>query len=294
VNALGARGSREHALAKPDGVVRIVCVGDSYTWGDEVGDDETFEAQLEALDPALECINLGVAAYGTDQALLRWRRDGARLDPDLLVVGLLLENVGRNVNRYRPLWYPGSGSAPAKPRFVLREGRLELVPQPFAAAKELADAIEDGSVIARLAEHEHWRAEAGVWRFSALGRCLAALLADREREVERLWRDLEGEPAATTLALLEAFEARRVLVLLFPREVDARRLLDDGEAYWTPVLEELRRRGLEHVDLGPPIALMLAEHERDPARPAPYTGGHLSAAANALVARALHERVALR
>jgi len=102
-NSIGARGTREYALAKPAGVTRLVCVGDSYTWGDEVADADTFEAQLEDACRDVECINLGVAAYGTDQALLRWKRVGERLQPDVLVVGLLLENIGRNVNRYRPL-----------------------------------------------------------------------------------------------------------------------------------------------------------------------------------------------
>ena len=306
-NSLGARGTREYALAKPAGVTRLVCVGDSYTWGDEVGDEDTFEAQLEALDPRVECVNLGVAAYGTDQALLRWKREGERLQPDVLVVGLLLENIGRNVNRYRPLWYPGSGSAPAKPRFVLAGStantelahgsssasnpELVLVPQPFATGAELAAAIDDGSVIERLREHEPWRWSSSWWSVSSLARGAAALVSDRERDVERLWRDIDGEPFRVTLALLAAFRAPRVIVLVFPREVDLAELEGGARPYWSELLAALERAKIEHVDLAPELSRALAEHRRDAELPHPYVGGHLSRVGNELVARRLHALV---
>jgi len=284
-NSIAARGRREYARPKPDGVLRLVCVGDSYTWCDEVEDQASFEAQLEAGDARVEAVNLGVAAYGTDQALLRLRREGLRLQPDVVVVGLLLENIGRNVNRYRPLWYPGSGAAPAKPRFVLRDGALELVPQPFAERAELLAAIEDGSVLARCAEHEHWRADPGLgpWRVSSIARCAAAWFADREREVEGLWRAPDGEPFQVTLALLEsalresrAAGAREALVLIFPRESD----LPAPEAlpYWTALHAELDRRGLAWIDVSGDLARA--------AEPV-YAGGHLNRAGNALVAARL-------
>ncbi|MBI5362619.1 MAG: SGNH/GDSL hydrolase family protein [Planctomycetes bacterium] len=290
-NSIGARGPREYALANPASVTRVVCVGDSYTWCDEVGDADTFEAQLEALRPDVECINLGVPAYGTDQALLRWRRDGERLAPDVLVVGLLLENIGRNVNRYRPLWYPGSGSAPSKPRFVLVHDRLELVPQPFASGAELADAIDDGSVLARLDEHEHWRWSSSWWGISSLACCVAALVSDRERDVERLWRDEAGEPFQTTLALLREFRAKRVLVALFPREVDLEGIGAGATPYWSGLRAALDRAGLEHVDVAPELARALADRRRDPSLPHPYVGGHLSRAGNRIVASELDRRL---
>ena len=290
-NSIGARGTREYALDKPAGVTRVVCVGDSFTWGDEVGDADTFEAQLEALRPDVECINLGVAAYGTDQALLRWRRDGERLAPDLLVVGFLVENVGRNVNRYRPLWYPSSGAAPAKPRFVLAKNGLELVPQPFATGAELAGAIEDGSVMARLAEHERWRSSSSWWGVSSIARCAAALVSDRERDVARLLRDEAGEPFRVTLELLRAFRAKRVLVVVFPREVDLEHVAAGERRPWSGLVDELRRSGIEHFDVSDELARLLAAHRTDPARPHPFAGGHLSPAGNALVARELERRL---
>jgi hypothetical protein len=299
-NALAARGVREYPRAKPAGTLRCVFVGDSFTWGDEVADADTFEAQLEAANPRIEAINFGVAAYGTDQALLRLRRDGFPLTPDVVVVGLLLENIGRNVNRYRPLWYPASGAAPAKPRFVLANGALELVPQPFATQIELCDAITDGSVLARTAEHEHWRADPGlgVLRVSSFARAGGVWLAQRERDVEHIWSEPEAEPFRVTLALLEACVresraagAQHVYVLVFPRESDARTLVDGRTAYWSALTAELAARGIPCLDLGAEIAAALRAADAAPSEPRTYSGGHLSRASNAKVARALRDRL---
>lgn len=296
-NALAARGTREYPRVKAAGTLRCVFVGDSFTWGDEVADDDTFEAQLEAANPRVEAINFGVAAYGTDQALLRLRRDGFPLAPDVVVVGLLLENIGRNVNRYRPLWYPATGAAPTKPRFVLADGALELVPQPFATQAELCAAIEDGSVLTRTAEHEYWRADPGlgVLRASSFARAAGVWLAQRERDVARAWSDPDGEPFLVTLAILEACVresraagAQHVYVLVFPRESDARSLGNHGPAYWSALHTALEARGIEYIEIGWEIADSLLAADASPSEPRVYTGGHLSRASNAMVSRALH------
>lgn len=51
----------------------ILAVGDSYTFGDEVSDWETWPAQLQKLS-GRRVINGGVFGYGIDQAFLRARR----------------------------------------------------------------------------------------------------------------------------------------------------------------------------------------------------------------------------
>ena len=156
INALGARGPHEYEATVEPGKCRILFFGDSFTFCDEVPDDAAFEWILEKLDPRFEAINFGVSGYGTDQAFLRYRKVGKGLGAEVVVIGFLLENIGRNVNRYRPLWYPSSGFSNTKPRFVLDgSGALELLPQPYATREELRESILDGSVIdetARAAE----------------------------------------------------------------------------------------------------------------------------------------------
>ncbi len=117
VNAQGLRSTRVYAEPVQAGTRRVVACGESFTFCEEVADAEAWPARLEALAPGLEVWNYGVGGYGTDQALLRVARE-ARGPAEALLVGLMLENIGRNVNRYRPLWYPRAQPA-AKPRYVL-------------------------------------------------------------------------------------------------------------------------------------------------------------------------------
>lgn len=291
-SSIGARGPREYARPKPPGVLRVACFGDSFTWCDEVGDGDAWPRRLEELDARIEAPNLGVAAYGTDQALLRFRREGRALEADVVAIGFLLENVGRNVNRYRPWWYPGSGSMAAKPRFVLEGETLRLVPTGFASQAELVAAIEDGSIRARLAADDHW-AEVpalGWLEASAIARVAGAFAADRAREVERLFADDRGVPYRTTLALLATFHAearasgaQAAPVLLFPRRGDLEGYLASGERFWARLEADLRARSIPVIDL----ALPLAEASATRGVEALYQGGHLSREGNGVVARAV-------
>lgn len=94
INSQGFRGDRDFADRVPDGFVRIVCLGDSFTLGYGVGDDETWCAQLAALDPRLETVNMGQGGYGVDQAYLWYARDGD-LRHQILVLAVIAEDFRR-------------------------------------------------------------------------------------------------------------------------------------------------------------------------------------------------------
>jgi lysophospholipase L1-like esterase len=296
-NQIGARARREHEPRPAPGTTRIACFGDSFTHGDEVGDLDTWQAQLEELEPAFEVLNFGVAGYGTDQALLRFRRDGRGLGAHVVCIGFLTENIGRNVNRYRPLWYPGTTSCVAKPRFVLGErGELELVPLPYATKADFVAAIETGRVLDDLAEHEYWSSESRArWlRVSGLARLAVSAWAYWRRDVERVFADRSAEPYRVTLALLEGFarEAREsgaeaAVVLVFPREADLEAFALDGNRFWQPLLDDLAARGVEALDLAPPLADAWRSARADASLARVYQGGHLSRAGNGLAAREL-------
>src|SRR5262245_14723572 len=76
-----ADGGRETGAGPADGRPEILLVGDSYTMGKAVSDDETFAAGLQRLRPDLRIVNQGVIGYGTFQSLLlleQLLRNGAR------------------------------------------------------------------------------------------------------------------------------------------------------------------------------------------------------------------------
>jgi hypothetical protein len=294
VNARGLRGRREYDELPPRGVRRVLAAGESFTFGEEVADAEAWSARLEEFLGG-EVLNYGVGGFGTDQALLRLARE-ARGPAEAVVVGLMLENIGRNVNRYRPLWHPRTQPA-AKPRYVLAAEGLELVGQPFPDLAAFVAAVRAETRPRALREHEHW-AESHVppaLAWSTLARAMAARAAYAERDLERLWRDTEGVPFRTTLALLEAFRGpaqaaggARLVVLVFPMRENLEVLLAGAEPYWRSLFEALDARGIEWLDASEPL---LAE-ARSSGASALYGQSHLSPRGNELVARALAVRLA--
>jgi hypothetical protein len=120
-NAHGLRGVAEHAYAKPPGRQRILVLGDSFTFGDEVNDDETYCADLARMLPAAEILNLGVHGYGHDQMLLYLQEEGVRYAPDVVLLGFVEYDFERNLLSFRDY---------AKPRFVLTDATLILTNTP--------------------------------------------------------------------------------------------------------------------------------------------------------------------
>jgi lysophospholipase L1-like esterase len=92
VNRHGLRGP-EFEDAKPAGTLRLLCAGDSSTFGLGVGDGETWPACTHRIiagllvdSRAVEAINLGVPGYSTEQTKRQILRDGLRLRPDAIVL----------------------------------------------------------------------------------------------------------------------------------------------------------------------------------------------------------------
>jgi len=291
-NALAARGPRDYADAKPAGALRIVSFGDSFTYGAEVPWDASWQAQLEMLESEWEVPNFGVNGYGTDQALLRFRRVGA-LDADVVCIGLMLDNIGRNVNRYKPCFATLGGSPAAKPRFTLENGALEVLPTDFASERELLDAILDRSVARRLREHEFWAdPDLPDWLWHSTAVRLGVLASERGRRNHRtLWLDANGEPLQLTLAILESFHrealaagARAAPVLIWPSRPDLTGALARGDRYWqAPLVDALAARGIPCLDLALALGTAANSNARnvDPL----FENMHLSRAGNAVVAR---------
>jgi hypothetical protein len=255
IDAAGMRRNDNPAQLPKDtaGALRIVAIGDSFTFGDEVSDNETWPAQLERLlqqggVPA-RVFNLGTNAYGIDQAILRLARDGAPLRPDVVILGLQPENLMRNVNLLRPFFFPDTALPLSKPRFVLRGGKLQLRNQPTLTPEEILEFLEnpDGHP---LALDESWldeRYEEPFWQQSVLLSLLSQRLAAagvnrgdprpepsqrtsaidrREAEMLQLGTALLAEFAAEA----EAIGARPLLVYL-PRRAELEAQLA-GEELW--------------------------------------------------------------
>jgi GDSL-like lipase/acylhydrolase family protein len=130
-NSHGLRSEKEIPLEKPPGEKRLLLLGDSFTFGAEVADRETFAAGLAPLLPGVEVLNLGVHGYGHDQMLLYLRDEGVKYSPDVVLVGFVGDDMLRNVLQFRDF---------AKPRFTLEGDRLMPhgipVPSPEEVLRE--------------------------------------------------------------------------------------------------------------------------------------------------------------
>jgi hypothetical protein len=126
-NAQGFRSTEAYAARAARGQYRVVCLGDSFTMGFGVSDEETYPARMQAQCPSLQAVNMGQGGYGLDQDYLWYKRDGAPLQPDLLVFALIAQDFYR-MNEDDFIGYP-------KPVLRVRDGRLAVdnvpVPQRF-------------------------------------------------------------------------------------------------------------------------------------------------------------------
>ncbi len=124
-NSKGLRGPVEYTYEKPTGKARILILGDSFTFGDEVSDHETYPYYLGELLPEAEIINMGVHGYGHDQMLIYLQEEGVKYRPDIVILGFIYDDMYRNMVSFKDY---------AKPKFEVVNGELVLknspVPRP--------------------------------------------------------------------------------------------------------------------------------------------------------------------
>ncbi len=119
-NSRGFRGMMPVSDAVPNGKLRLVCSGDSFTLGWGVADSETWCAQLA--NDQMDVVNMGQGGYGIDQAYLWYRREGLTLDHDIHILAFVTHDFSR-MAMDRFLGY-------AKPRLVVDADSLRLVGVP--------------------------------------------------------------------------------------------------------------------------------------------------------------------
>ena len=87
-------GVRFNGAWRKAGDSPILAVGDSFTFGDQVADHETWPAMLEGMVDR-RVINAGVFGYGLDQSFLRAKKLIRRYRPSTLILSFIPDDVGR-------------------------------------------------------------------------------------------------------------------------------------------------------------------------------------------------------
>lgn len=274
------RGPRKTG-PKPAGMFRVIALGDSFTWGIEVKDDECFPHYLEKIlqgRQAAEVFNMGVGSYGIDQMLLKYERHGRPLRPDVVVLGIFPHDYDRT----RLSFYSYS-----KPIFRRDEktGPYVLENVPVLPPKEVYESLKKSL--------NGTGSYAYVFLKNRVRKLLSTLpgsngyYEETDRLVENLLARLKGELDKT---------GTKLLVVHIPRgnafengEALSRGKSEPQTAHLRALYEKLK---IPHVDLlealpqGRPLATIYKEHYIH--RP-DGSIGHFTPQGNAEVAKIIAE-----
>lgn len=114
----GIRANGQNALKNSKSSENLIlAIGDSFTFGDQVSDHETWPAILEKLT-GIRTLNGGVFGYGVDQTYLRMRSLAKKYQPTVIVFSLIPSDIYRCELSER--------TSVAKPYFQIKENSLIL------------------------------------------------------------------------------------------------------------------------------------------------------------------------
>jgi lysophospholipase L1-like esterase len=137
INADGFRGPELKPNSTPK-LYRVLCIGDSLTFGTGIEEHNSWPRQLEALlqeqlgEHVVEVINLGVSGWDSAHYRAAWRRFGPALVPDLVILGYSLNDLPGTSDALDALSFPEPPMAEGrftrlKPAALLRHFHAEGV-----------------------------------------------------------------------------------------------------------------------------------------------------------------------
>ncbi len=95
-NSEGLR-DRERTVEKPEGVRRVICLGDSTTLGWGIRPEEAYpqvlEDLLESQDDRIEVFNVALGGWSTRQERIAYERIARKYRPDAVLLGICLNDV---------------------------------------------------------------------------------------------------------------------------------------------------------------------------------------------------------
>jgi hypothetical protein len=205
--------------------------------------------------------NYGVPGYGTDQAYLRFH-DNTRDEAEIVLLGVLSENIQRNVNQLRNFLIPSS-QCQTKPRFLLdKQGHLRLVPLPQLTAKNYEDFIKNPG---HYLHHDYFApggpSGAQKLEFPYTWSILKAHKFFYDRYVlgykSYLQFYLPGHPSHAfplTIAIIKQVireakvRGKHPIVLVFPTDEDFR--VYHKQFVYEPLIQAFNQENIEYIDLG--------------------------------------------
>jgi hypothetical protein len=177
-------------------------VGDSYAYGDEVGDEETWAALLQEFTHR-RTVNAGVSGYGLDQIVLRAEKAARDVKPAALVLMFIAEDLRRSEMKRvwgaeKPYFERGDGAP------VLRNVPVPEAPDPESTLDPWQRLFGWSMLVDTVLKHKGWQYEWAIDHERVLprgdGEKLACPLMQRLKRLElptlvvashdpNVWRD---------------------------------------------------------------------------------------------------------
>lgn len=233
-NSLGFR-SPDIPFDKPDVGLRILCLGDSQTFGNGVGQHDVYASQLQKIlssEPGsgtVEVINAGVQAYDTLQEIRLLERHAPTLRPDIVTVGFYINDIIETRRKDRTEVVGVAGE-------MKRHGLKRLTPY------RLIYLVKRSRIVILVRERLRSAATSNAYSEILNGRTPARF--------EESWTRIEENlVAARDLAEAHRF---RLIVFPIPTVMEFQKDYPD-EDYRSRFLALARRLGIEHFDPTPTI-----------------------------------------
>lgn len=253
---IDADGNRSNGRTPPPGERVIACVGDSFTFGDEVDDDAAWPSCLEAvLQQPVE--NGGVFGYSLTQAVLRAETMLDRGNVATLVVAFIPDDLNRCefARRYTQLpWFEFVGDG-----IELRGVPIDHDATTRDATKRWKDLLGHSALVDAVLANT-----LRAWWFENEKQVVHPVLAGRGPEL--------GKELLERIAARCRTDGVRLLVVL---------LGQDPAPYALDVLQHAERQGLAVLDLASRYRERLAA---DPSLQARWFRGHMTREGNQWVA----------
>ena len=100
-NSQGFRGTREYIPVPPEGIYRIIVMGDSVSLGYGVKEEETYAASLEKLlreeNINAEVVNMSISGFGTAEEIIQFQHVGKNYHPNLVILGYFTNDPLNNI-----------------------------------------------------------------------------------------------------------------------------------------------------------------------------------------------------
>ena len=258
----GIRSNGNHFNSQED-FSTILAIGDSFTFGDQVSDNETWPAILETLT-GRHVINAGVFGYGIDQSFIRAQKLIPLYKPETVIFSFIPNDIGRCELSKR--------SHAGKPYFEVKDSELLLknTPVPSPSKYEIGkfrQFLSYSQFIHRImmkAVPQYWLQGMGGG---------TKIHADGEKVTCLLFQELEH--------LGETYNTEIYILIQYPKESSVRDLQRVA-----PVIDCLSKSRMNIVDLQESLNF---ERERDYGTYKSFFNKHMTPEGNRFVAQKLYE-----